>query len=177
MKQNTNTASRIREQVEKRNAIKAEMENDKKAEARYQAERADAHMRDLRDQFQKADNKIEALKDKVDGMRNRNSTVRVGSIAAIGAGALATTMVALQSGGEFDNMLRYGVSLAACFGAFILNKHFHERDVKLSEVLRRTNKWAKGEFLPEEVQTFKELYDEVTSDYKLDNRKGYSHSF
>lgn len=154
VKQNTNTAPRIREQVEKRNAIKTAMEKDDKAEARYQAERADANMRDLRDQFQKADDKIEALKDKVDGMRNRNSTVRVGSIAAIGAGALATTMVALQSGGEFDTTLRYALAIFACGGALILNKHFHERDVKLSEVLRRTNKWSKGELLPEEVQRF-----------------------
>jgi hypothetical protein len=126
VKQNTNTASRIREQVEKRNAIKTAMGKDDKAEARCQAERADVNMRDLRDQFQKAGDKIEALKDKVDGMRGRNSTVRVGSIAAIGAGALTTTMVALQSGEQFDNMLRYSVAMASCVGALMLNKYFNE---------------------------------------------------
>jgi len=50
----------------------------------------------------------------------------------------------------------------------MMNKYFHESDVKLNEVLRRANEWQKGQFLPEEVQTFKELHDAVKADYTLD---------
>lgn len=175
VKRSPNVSDRIRENVQARQQVQKDIE----AEARRQAERAEdrlrqkderaaSDMRDLRDQFQKANDKIESLKDKVADKRASNNGLRGTSLAAIAGGTLAANIVFLQGETQGDAILKYCIALSSCFGAFMLNKYFHENDVKLNEVLRRTNEWQKGKFLPEEVQTFKELYDEVKTDYALD---------
>lgn len=130
--------------------------------------RADVQMKDLRDQFQKAEDMVEKLKDKVDGKRGRNNTVRVGSIAAMGAGALATTMTALQGENGLDEGLRYLIAMGASIGAAIMNSYFQENDVKLHEVLNRINDLKTGELLPEDVNNFKQIYKQVKKEFAAD---------
>lgn len=121
---------------------------------------------DLRNQFQKADDKIEKLKGHIVTTKRVNNTTRVGAIAATAAGTLAANMIFLQGTSPTDSTLRYAIALGACFGAGLMNKHFNQTDITLTEMLKRVNAWKKQKFAPEDVKSFREMYEQVAADFK-----------
>lgn len=117
-------------------------------------------------QLNEGDARIENLKEQIVSTKRTNNTTRVGAIAAVAAGTLTSNLVFLQGGDSpTDVTLKYVIALSACFAAGLMNKHFNETDITMTEMLKRTNSWARQEFRPEEIQTFKELYDEVKDDF------------
>ncbi len=182
IKRGSNVAQQILERVEKRMAAKAMQREAEEAKAIMAEEkrirdenreiaakeRQKADDRDVRDQGQKADKKIEDLKNTVDEKRGRNNTVRTASIAAFGAGALSAKMVFLQAGTQIDTSLQYIMAFGACMGAALFNSYFQKNDIKLHEVLRRLNEIDTSELTPEDVQSFNQIYSQVKKDYKLD---------
>jgi hypothetical protein len=113
------------------------------------------------DLLNKGDDKVEKLKGQIISTKRANNTTRVASIAATAAGTLAANMVFLQGTSATGTTLRYTIALGACFGAILMNWHFEQKDRNLTEMLRYANEWSKQQFTPEEITTFKELYDQV----------------
>jgi len=125
----------------------------------------------LQDQLNKGDDKIEKLKGQIVTTKRTNNTTRVGALAAVAAGTLATNLTILQgSDTTTDSALKYAIVIGACFAGFLMNRHFNDTDITMSEMLKRANNWSRQEFTPEEIQTFKELYDEVKCEFEANSR-------
>lgn len=123
-------------------------------------------------QLNEGDARIESLKDQIVSTKRTNNTMRVGALAAVAAGTLATNLTILQgSDSSTDNALKYALVLSVCFASVLMNRHFNDTDIKMTEMLKRINDWARQEFTPEEVKTFKELYDEVKDDFEKEPSK------
>ena len=135
------------------------------AAAKDRKEQMNQEVKFYQEQLNKGDERVEKLKGQIVTTKRTNNTTRVGAIAAVAAGTLASNLVFLQGGDSpTDTALKYGIALSACFGAYLMNKHFNNTDITMTEMLKRANEWSRQEFTPEEVQTFKELYDEVKKD-------------
>jgi len=121
----------------------------------------------LQDQLNAGDERIEKLKAQIVTTKRANNTTRVGSIAAVAAGTLATNLTILQgSETATDSVLKYAIIIGACMAGALMNNHFNKTDITMTEMLKRANAWSRQEFTPEEIQTFKELYDEVKEDFE-----------
>ena len=121
----------------------------------------------LQQQLNAGDERIETLKTQIVSTKRANNTTRVGALAAVAAGTLATNLTILQgSNASTDIVLKYGIVIGACVASLLMNNHFNKTDITMTEMLKRANSWARQEFTPEEVQTFKELYDEIKNDFE-----------
>lgn len=115
----------------------------------------------LQEQLNAGDDRIETLKDRIISEKRSNNGLHTGLFA----GVIATNLIFLSGGGSpIDSVIKYGIALSVCTAGLLMNRHFNKTDITLTEMLKRTNAWSRQEFTPEEVQTFKELYDEVKMD-------------
>jgi hypothetical protein len=121
----------------------------------------------IQDQFNKGDEKVEKLKGQIVTSKRTNNTTRIGALAAVAAGTLATNLIILQgSETTTDNILRYAIVIGGCVAGVLMNGHFNKTDITMTEMLKRANAWSRQEFTPEEIQTFKDLYDQVNKDFE-----------
>ncbi len=121
----------------------------------------------LQDQLNAGDESVEKLKEQIVATKRSNNTTRVGALAAVAAGTLATNLTILQgSETTTDSILKYTIVIGACIAGALMNNHFNNTDIAMTEMLKRANAWSRQEFTPEEIQTFKELYDEVKKDFE-----------
>jgi glycerophosphoryl diester phosphodiesterase len=119
----------------------------------------------LQGQLNAGDESVEKLKEQIVATKRANNTTRVGALAATAAGTLGANLIFLQGGTPTDTAIKYGIALGACIGSILMNWHFNKTDITMTEMLKRANAWSRQEFTPEEVQTFKELYEEVKNDF------------
>ncbi len=167
IKRNPTTAFDIASDVKARKKaeiLKREREEDR-ALQREQIEAAEVKY--YQDQLNAGDERVEDLKGQIVTTKRANNTTRVGALAAVAAGTLATNLTILQgSETTTDSILKYGIVIGACIAGLLMNNHFNKTDITMTEMLKRANAWSRQDFTPEEVQTFKELYDEVKSDFE-----------
>ncbi len=119
----------------------------------------------LQDQLNAGDAAAEKLKGQIVATKRANNGTRVGALAATAAGTLGANLIFLQGGTPTDTALKYAIALGACIASALMNNHFNKTDITMTEMLKRANSWSRQEFTSEEVQTFKELYDEVKNDF------------
>jgi hypothetical protein len=114
------------------------------AAVRQRNEQMGDEVKFYQEQLNKGDDRIEKLKGQIVTTKRTNNTTRVGAIAAVAAGTLATNLTIFQgSETTTDNTIKYLLVIGACIAGALMNNHFNKTDITMTEMLKRANDWAR----------------------------------